>query len=174
MRTLTVRSSPGSGDIRAYRYAMRHQVKPSSQGSLAVEGAGFLDQDEERGLESVFCVARVVDDALAHQQLGLAGIRRSRRQSLKALLLQASDGLPDGFVDPLERLALAVDPPGVAGIAAADDLVDEAAIGSEIIELGVPRSSSASAIARLRWPCELSIAPFSWAMPRLLPVGRMP
>ncbi|MCP1846135.1 dihydroorotate dehydrogenase [Bradyrhizobium sp. USDA 4524] len=29
-----------------------------------------------------------------------------------------------------------VDPLGVAGIAAADDLVDEAAVGGEIIEVG--------------------------------------
>ena len=75
----------------------------------------------------------------------------------------------------LQLGALDVDALGVAGVVAADDLVDEAAIGGEIVEIGsMPRISSASSIALLRWPCGPSMAPFSWAMPALLRVGVMP
>ena len=35
----------------------------------------------------------------------------------------------------LQYHALAIDPLGVAGIAAADDLIDEAAIGDKIVEV---------------------------------------
>jgi hypothetical protein len=45
-----------------------------------------------------------LDGSLAHQQLRLAGIHRSRSVGLEALLVQAGDGLPDGLVDALERL----------------------------------------------------------------------
>src|SRR5579885_1803508 len=44
-----------------------------------------------------------LDGALPHQQLRLAGIRRSRRMGLEALFLQACNGLADGVVDALER-----------------------------------------------------------------------
>jgi hypothetical protein len=37
-----------------------------------------------------------------------------------------------------------------------------------------PRSSSASLIALLRWPCGDSMAPFSCATPRLLRLAVMP
>ena len=45
-----------------------------------------------------------LDRALPHEQLGLAGICRSCRMGLETLLLQARNGLADGFVDAPERL----------------------------------------------------------------------
>ena len=60
------------------------------------------------------------------------------------------------------------------GVAAADQVGDPVAIGSRLSKSVLPRSSRAWATARLRWPCWLSIAPFSWATPRLLRVGCMP
>jgi hypothetical protein len=42
-----------------------------------------------------------LDGPLAHQQLGPARIRRSRRVGLKAPLFQVLDGLADGLVDAL-------------------------------------------------------------------------
>jgi hypothetical protein len=66
-----------------------------------------------------------------------------------------------------ERRPLLVDAPGVAGIAAADDLVDEAPPGSEIVE--VARGAQPSAL--LRWPWALSIEPFSCDTPGLLRVA---
>jgi hypothetical protein len=70
--------------------------------------------------------------------------------------------------------AFEVDAPGIADVAAADDLVDEAAIGGQSAKSAEPRISSASWMARLRWPCGPSMAPFSWAMPVLLREGVMP
>jgi len=73
----------------------------------------------------------------------------------------------------LQHRPLEIEPPAVARIAAPDDLVDKAAIGLERIKVRDPRRNSASSIARFRWPCALSIEPFSCAKPRLLRVGSM-
>ena len=53
-----------------------------------------------------------LDGALPHEQLGLAGIHRSRRMGLEALLLGARNGLADGLVDAPQRLFA---PQGVVG-----------------------------------------------------------
>jgi hypothetical protein len=73
----------------------------------------------------------------------------------------------------LQGRALVIEALAVASIASPDDLVDEAAIGLERVESRDPRSNSASSMARFRWPCGLSIDPFSCAKPRLLRVGSM-
>ena len=74
----------------------------------------------------------------------------------------------------LKRGPLGLDAFGVVGVLAADDLVDEAAITGRLSKSFTPRISSASLTAFLRWPCGLSIAPFSCATPRLLRVGSIP
>ena len=66
-----------------------------------------------------------------------------------------------------------IQPLAVASIAAPDDLVDKAAISLEGVKIARSARNSASSIARFRWPCGLSIEPFSCAKPRLLRVGAM-
>ena len=74
-------------------------------------------------------------------------------------------GPPIGQV--LQCRALGIDARAVAAVLAADDVVDEVAIGRKSVESNEPRIRKASWTAALRWPWELSIPPFSCAMPRL-------
>ena len=74
----------------------------------------------------------------------------------------------------VQRHPLLVDALGVAKVAAADDVVDEAPPRGEIVKVRDARSNRASASALLRWPWALSIEPFSWLTPGLLRVGVMP
>jgi hypothetical protein len=62
--------------------------------------ADRMDRAAHDGVDSDFDL----DGALPHQQLGLAGIRRSWRMGLEALFLQTLDGMAEGFVDSPERL----------------------------------------------------------------------
>jgi hypothetical protein len=59
-----------------------------------------------------------------------------------------------------------------SGVAPPRDLVDEAAVGGKVLEVAPAAQSNASSIALFRLPWALSMAPFSWARPGLLPVGR--
>jgi hypothetical protein len=74
----------------------------------------------------------------------------------------------------LQHGALGIDPLGVAGIVAADDLVDEAAVGGKVVEVGGAAQEQRVGDCPLEMTVGPSIAPFSWAMPRLLRVGVMP
>ena len=89
----------------------------------------------------------------------------------------AGRGDGDGGVLPIrgahrrqvaKRAAFGPDGLRPAGIAASDDPGHEGAIRVDIGKVLRPPQARASATSRLRWPCALSIAPFSWATPRLL------
>ena len=59
-----------------------------------------------------------------------------------------------------QRRPLLVDALGVAGVAAADDLVDETPPGGKVVK--VARGAQRQGVGeRFKWPCELSIEPFS-------------
>ena len=56
---------------------------------------------------------------------------------------------------------LLVDPLGVASIAAPDDLVDEPPPAGKIVEVARGAQQKGVVSALFKWPCELSIEPFS-------------
>ena len=89
----------------------------------------------------------MADQARGHGVEHLAQREAARRGDADRHLLVVA-GPP--LWQSLEGRPFAVDPLGIAGVAAADDLVDEAAVGGQIGEVGEPRSRSASAIARFR------------------------
>ena len=74
----------------------------------------------------------------------------------------------------VRRRPLLVDALGVAEVAAADDVVDEAAPCGEIVEVARCAQHEGVGERSLRWPWALSIEPFSWLTPGLLRVGVMP
>ena len=74
----------------------------------------------------------------------------------------------------LQRGPLTVDPPGVAGIAASDEFVEEAAVGGQIRELGARPQQQRVGDGAFEMAVRSLDAPFSWAIPALLRVGVMP
>ena len=74
----------------------------------------------------------------------------------------------------LEAGPFDVDALGIAGVDPADDLVDETAVGRRSSKSRDPRMTSASSMARFRWPWGPSMEPFSCATPLLLREGVMP
>ena len=73
-----------------------------------------------------------------------------------------------------QRQPLLVDPLGVAGVAAADDLVDEAPPCRQRLEVARGAQQQRVGELALEMAVELSIEPFSWLTPGLLRVGVMP
>ena len=73
----------------------------------------------------------------------------------------------------LKPRALEIEPLAVARIAPPDDLVDKTTIGVELVKGARAAQQQRISIAFFRWPCELSIAPFSCARPGLLRLGVM-
>lgn len=79
----------------------------------------------------------------------------------------------------LQCRALGVDAGRIAPVLGRHDLVDEAAVGGEIIEVARPAQQQRVADRRLQVTMgaldpAILVGPFSWAMPRLLRVGVMP
>ena len=74
----------------------------------------------------------------------------------------------------VQRHSLLIDALGVAEVAAANDVVDEAPPCGEIVKVSRGAQQQSVGERSLEWPWALSIEPFSWLTPGLLRVGVMP
>ena len=59
---------PGGGGIGPDRHAVGHPIEPGPQRDAAADRTRFLDEDQERGLEGILGVVRILQDAPADAQ----------------------------------------------------------------------------------------------------------